>query len=209
MKYRVVESYYRQEHLDFYLRYRSPFWAVTVDFDVTAVRDLARARGYPIYLNLCYFFVKAIQGLEDFRYRLLDGEVVLYEALHPGMTVPAPDGRFSFLYLDYDPDTERFNREAAPKLEAASERVALAESRHRNYVFFTALPGVPFTSFVHASDDPGDGAPRVAFGRFSERAERAGRTVAPVGIQVNHAFIDGTMMGELVERVQALYDDPR
>src|SRR5688500_18726168 len=100
-KYRVVQDYYRQEHLDFFARYRSPFYSVTFELDATAIKAFAERRGLPTYLNLAYFFTRALQAVEDFRYRLVDGQVLLYDQLHPALTVPAPGGRFSFCALRF------------------------------------------------------------------------------------------------------------
>lgn len=205
MKYRIVRDYSRQRHFDYYLRYRHPFYAATIHFEIGRVKEFVERRGYPIYVNLCYFFTKAIQDLEDFRYRLLEGQLVLYETLHVGVTVPAPGGLFSFAHLDYHPDTETFNRIARETMERAGREVTLSEARHTNSVYFTALPGVPFSGFTHAADEPTDGAPRVAFGRFRRDGERL---QVPTGIQVNHLFIDGAALGELAERVQRQYDQP-
>lgn len=207
MSYREVKSYYRQEHFEFYSAYEAPFYAVTVELDMTALKSWAARRGYSVYLSLAYFFTGAAASLEDFRYRVLDGRMVLYDQLHPGLTVPTADGRFSFAYLQWDGDPAAFHRVAAPVVEEAKSAVTLAESpRHRNYLYFTALPKVPFTAFTHATAlRPEEAEPKVAFGQF---ALRDGRLVVPVGIQVNHAFVDGRALGELVERVGKLYREP-
>ncbi len=205
MRYRIVRDYYRRRHFDFYRKYRHPFYAATLHFEIGRVKEFAEGRGYPIYINLCYLFTKAIQELEDFRYRFLEGEIVLYETLHVGVTVPAPGGLFSFAHLDYHPEIDAFNRSANAFLERAGREVTLREMEHTNYIYFTALPGVPFTGFTHAADDPTDGAPRVAFGRFRRDGERL---EVPTGIQVNHLFIDGAALGKLAERVQRQYDEP-
>lgn len=207
MSYREVERYYRQEHFEYYSAYESPFYAVTVEIDMTALKAWAARRGYSVYLSLAYFFTGAAASVEDFRYRLHDGRMVLYDRLHPGLTVPTPDGRFSFANLEWDPDPDRFHRSAAPVIEEAKAAVTLAESpRHRNYLYFTALPGVPFTGFTHATAlRPEEAEPKVAFGRFGRRGDRL---VVPIGIQVNHAFVDGRALGELVERVERLYAEP-
>ncbi len=202
-RYQEVDDYYRRQHFDFYRDYRSPFWSVTFELEITALKNHLAERGWPVYLNLCYYFTRAMQELEDFRYRLLDGRIVLYDVVHPGLTVPAPGGLFSFQYHQYDPDPERFNRRAARV--APADGVSLTESEHRNYVFFTALPGVPFTSFTHASDDPHETEPRVAFGRFRRDG---GHLLVPVGLQVSHLFVDGAMVGALVEEAQSCYDNP-
>lgn len=205
MSYREISDYYRQEHFDFYRGMASPFYAVTFELDVTRLKVWLGERQYPTYLNLCYFFTRAAQGVEDLRYRLREGRIVLYDRLHPGLTVPAPGGRFSFAYFDYDPDPDAFNRAAAPVLAERSAAVRLEERPERAWIYFSTLPKVRFTGLTHAIRDAADVEPRVSFGRFEERD---GGLVLPVGLQVNHLFVDGSQVGELVERAQAELDAP-
>jgi chloramphenicol O-acetyltransferase type A len=197
---RVVHDYYRREHLEFFARYRSPFYAVSFDLDATALKaELDRER-LPIYLNFVWTMTAALQAVEDFRYRCEEGQVVLYEQLHPGLTVPAPGGRFSFCALEFHPDRGEFNRRAAPRLAEASAGVDLGGGKGAEFVYFTALPKVPFTAFTHvAPDDPLAGQPRVAFGRF---ARRDGRLWVPVALLVNHVYIDGVALGRLYEEAE-------
>ena len=205
--YRVVTDYYRREHLEFFARYHSPFYSVTFELDATALKSFVERRGLPTYLNLAYFFTRALQAVEDFRYRLLDGQVVLYDHLHPALTVPAPGGRFSFCPLRFHPDLDEFNRLARPAMERASASVSLEGAPEPDNVYFTALPKVPFTAFTHAvPDDPAAGQPRVAFGRFREEGARL---KAPVALLVNHLYIDGAALGALAERAQAEFAAPR
>ncbi len=197
---RVVDDYYRREHLEFFARYRSPFYSVSFELDATAFKAELDRRGQPVYLNFVWAMTAALQAVEDFRYRLEDGQVMLYEQLHPGLTVPAPGGRFSFCALEFHPDRDEFNRRSAPRLAEASAGVDLGGGTGPEYAYFTALPKVPFTAFTHvAPDDPLAGQPRVAFGRF---AHRDGRLVVPVALLVNHVYIDGVALGRLYEEAE-------
>lgn len=206
MAYRVVEEYYRQEHFDFFRSYRNPFYSLTFTLDMTALKAFVEERGYSTYLNLCYFFAKGMQEVEDFRYRLLDGEIVLYDQLHVGLTLPAENGRFRFGYFRFHSDVDVFNSQSEQKRPGVGGGESLLqEEEQKDYIYFTALPKVPFTSFSHASDEPMEGAPRVAFGQFSRQQ---GRLKVPVGLQVNHAFIDGAAVGELVEQAQRHFHEP-
>ncbi len=204
-RHRVVRSYHRQQHFDFWSPYRNPFYSATVHFDVTRLKAYCDEHGHSIYVNLCYFFTRAMSEIEDFRYRLLDGRIVLYDELHPGLTVPAPDGLFTFAYFEYHPQAAVFNERAREISESARREVRLEDSKHLNWVYFTALPKVPFTSFTHATHQPTDTVPQVAFGKFSRQD---GRLQVPAGIQVNHMLVDGNALGELVEGVQGCFDDP-
>ncbi len=206
MTYRIVDNYHRQRHFDFFRSYGNPFYAVTVELDITGLKAFTDAEGYPIYLNLCYFFTRAMQPVEDFRYRLRDCGIVRYDQLEVAATLPSPDGLFSFGYFGYDSDCAAFNRRADEVRAAIRQHTTLAQPDDTNHVLYTALPAVQFTGLTHATpEDTTDGRPRVAFGRFFERD---GRLMVPVGFEVNHIFIDGNAIGELLEAVQNVYDKP-
>ncbi len=209
--YRIVENYHRQQLFDFWSEYENPFWGATFHLDVWQLKAWCAEQSspegghYPLYLNLCYFMTRAMREIEDFRYRLLDGRLVLYDEIHPGLTEPAPGDLFTFADYEYHPDAAVFNRRARKVSQQARGKVELKAPEHRNGIWFTALPRVPFTSFTHATRAPDDGEPRIAFGRF---AEQDGMLLVPVGIQVNHRLVDGNALGELVERTQQCYDQP-
>ncbi len=207
MNFKEVHAYYRQTHLDFYRDYRYPFYGFTFNLDITEVRVFARDAGYSVYLNLCYFFTKATQELEDFRYRFQEDRIVLYDCLHPSMIVTGKDGLYTFAVTPYREDPRAFNEEAGPILERARVEINLNEfPDHNNFLFFSALPGVPFTALTHVpSDRAKDSEPKVTFGQFFREGER---WFAPVGIQVNHLFVDGAALGRWVDRLKACFQKP-
>ena len=199
--YREIElaDYPRRGHLEFYRRYPNPFWSVTFELDASEVRRRARHERVSTYASLVWAFHRALVELEAFRVRLLGDRLVLFETLRPGLTVPAPGGLFNFSELDWHPDFHEFHRAAGPAITEASarERLDTAAGSRPDFAYYTALPQVPFTGFTHAPlADPLAGQPEVAFGRFREAGER---TFVPVGLQVNHVYIDGAAVGELVE----------
>jgi len=203
--YRQVLSYARQQHFDFFSRYAMPFYSLTFEMDATGVKAFAERRGYSFYINLCYFFTRGMQQVEAFRYRVREGQLVIYDELEVAATIPAPEGLFSFAYLGFDPDPDVYNRTAAEIVAAARERPMLTEVDDTNHVLYTALPGVRFTGLTHArTDDRTDARPRVAFGKLHYVD---GRLMIPVGLEVNHVFIDGNHLSQLVELTQQEMDD--
>jgi chloramphenicol O-acetyltransferase type A len=205
MRYSVVHDYYRREHFEFYRRYRNPFYSITFELEATRLKEFIDRHGYRTYLNLCYFFTRGAQEIEDFRYRLKGDQIVLYERLHPGLTAPAAGGRFSFVHLEYDEDPHRFNRRAESLWPPPDAPPELRQAEHTNYLYFTAIPGVAFSAFTHSWDDPTEGGARVAFGKL---VERSGELTVSVGVQVNHLFIDGRALGRLAELTQLAFDRP-
>jgi len=206
MSYRIVEDYYRQEHFDFFRAYEVPFYNITFNLDITAVKAFAEERRYPAYLTQCFFFARAMSRIEDFRYRVVDDRIVLHDHLEIAATLPAPNGAFSFAHFEHAPDLESFLRRAKTESQRAREKASLKATAEGNTILFTSLPGVRFTGMTHATPpDRSDGRARVAFGQFFEES---GRLMVPVGLGVNHIFIDGAALGRLVEEVQTEYDKP-
>lgn len=206
MSYRIVEKYYRQEHFDFFRAYEMPFYSISFNLEITALKAFAEERRYPVYLSQCYLFARAMSGIEDFRYRVVDDRIVLYDRLEIAATLPAPNGAFSFAHFEHAPDLETFLRRAESESQRAREKASLKATAEGNTILFTSLPGVRFTGITHATPcDRTDGRARVAFGRFFEEGDRL---MVPVGLGVNHVFIDGAALGRLVEEVQTEYDNP-
>lgn len=197
MGFRVLQHYPRRAHLEFYRRNPNPFYSVNFELDATLVRARARALGASTYAAMVWAYHRALLGIDAFRTRLQGEDVVLYDTLRVGLTVPAPDRTFTFANLDWEPDPLTFLARAAAAVERASARVDLTGGTAPDYAYYTALPKVPFTSFTHvALADPTGGQPEAAFGRFRESGER---TIVPVGIAINHLYVDGADLGDLYE----------
>ena len=206
MEYRKIEEYYRQEVFDFFRPYANPFYSITWELDATAVVDWAKSNGVGVYASLCYFLARAAQPIDDFRYRLLDGELVLYERLDVGITLPATGGIFRYVNLDYRDDALEFHRDLEADLARPAGERNLESRRHTNMFYCTSIPGIAFTSFAHATPaDTTDGAPRVAFGMPAKDGDH--RRVA-VGMTVNHLFVDGSALGRLAEAAAEVFSNP-
>lgn len=201
MSPQVLHDYPRRAHLEFYRRYPSPFYAVTFELDAGPLRRRLREAGASTYAGFCWAFHRALQAVPAFRVRLAGEDVVLHERLRLGLTVPAPGRTFSFMALDWDDDAGRFLPTAAAAMARAGARVDLSGGGEApDFAYYTALPRVPFTGLTHAAlADRTAGQPEVAFGKFREEGARV---LVPVGVQVNHMYIDGTDLGDLYEGAQ-------
>jgi chloramphenicol O-acetyltransferase type A len=202
---RVLHDYPRRAHLEFYRRYPSPFYSVTFELDATRLRRDLVAAGRSTYAGFCWAFHRALLTVDAFRVRLVGEHVVMYAGLRLGLTVPAPRGTFSFTDLEWDPEPSRFFPAAAVVMAAASSAAKLAASDAPDFAYYTALPRLPFTGFTHvALPDRCAGQPEIAFGKFSDDG---GRVRVPVGVQVNHMYVDGADLGALYEAAAQSFAD--
>ena len=204
MSYRVLADYPRRPHFELYRRHPSPFYAVSFELDATRVRARARELGASTFAALVWTYHRALEPLAAFRTRFVDGELRLYDALTIGMTVPAPGRTFSFATLAFDADAPAWLARARAVMTDASTRIDLSGGAAPDFAYYTALPKVPFASFAHVPlADPMAGQPEAAFGKLGERD---GRTLVPVGVLVNHRYVDGADLGDLYEALEESFD---
>jgi chloramphenicol O-acetyltransferase type A len=200
MGFTRLEHYPRRPHLEFYRRYPNPFYSATFELDAGALRARLCAARASTFAGFCWAFHRAVLAIEAFRVRLQGDEVVRHDSLRLGLTTPGPGRTFTFVQLEWDVDPARFLAVAAAVTARAAQSVDLHGGDAPDFAYYTALPRLPFTSFTHAPlPDPTAGQPLVAFGRFREEG---GRVVVPVGVQVNHLYVDGGDLGELYEAAQ-------
>lgn len=206
LSYSVLSDYPRRPHFDFYRAHPSPFYSCTFELEATRLRERFADERAPVYAGLCWHFHRALMTLPAFRVRVLGDALVLHDSLKMGLTVPAPRRTFTFATFDWEPEWALFAASARAVLARASERVDLTGGKEPDFAYYTALPKIPFTAFTHVTlTDPTAGQPGTAFGKMTERE---GRFVVPVGLQVNHLFIDGGDLGDLYDAAEASFASP-
>ncbi len=205
MGFSVIADYPRRAHLEFYRANPSPFYAVTFELDAARIRARAREVGGSTYAALCWAFHRAMLKVEAFRTRL-DGEnVVLHDTLRIGMTVPGPGRTFTFATHEWNESGDAFLKDAGAEIARSSEAVNLNRGGEPDFAYYTAVPGVPFLGITHAPHrDRTAGQPMTAFGKFREDGARL---LVPVGLQVNHMYVDGIDVSDLYEGAQRSFAD--
>ena len=204
MSFRVLPDYPRRAHLEFYRGYPSAYYSVSFELEAGLLRRRLRETGVSTYAGFCWAFHRALLAVEAFRVRLDGEDVVLHECLRLGLTVPAPLRTFSFVNLEWHADPSRFFPAAAAAMTRASAQVDLrGGGESPDFAYYTAVPRLPFIGFTHVPlADRTAGQPAIAFGKFREEGERL---LVPVGLQVNHMYVDGADLGELYDGAQASF----
>lgn len=207
--YLDLDRWERREHFELFRGYADPFWNVCVEVEVTALLDLLREhREVSPFLAYYFLALDAANRTEPFRYRLRGDRVLIHECIHGGSTLMLDDGRFTFAYLDYEPDFGRFHAAARAEIDqrrAGDGRLEPRDDRD-DLIHTSVLPWIAFTSFAHArSGAAGDSIPKLVFGKFTERA---GKTVMPLSIEVHHALMDGLHVGRFLARFEKRLADP-
>lgn len=181
-----------------------PAFCVTFELDITNFLPKVREKNYSFTMAMIYAVSKCANEIEEFRYRFLDGKVVLFDRIDT-----------AFTYLNQE--TELFKVVNVPMCDSMEEYVSLATKMAKeqkeyftgplgNDVFqFSPMPWVTYTHISHTNSGKKDNAtPLFDWGRFYEKD---GKILLPFSVQAHHSFVDGLHIGKLYELVQKYLDE--
>jgi chloramphenicol O-acetyltransferase type A len=159
-----------------------PFFGVTVNVDCSVAFEVCRRRGFSFFVYYMFVSLGAVNLVENFRYRLLEGEVWLFDRVHASTTVGRRDGSFGFALFEYIEDFGVFQKNAAEQIAGVQESVGLGadceDAKRFDVVHCTVLPWFSFTSFRHEKRLTGqESIPKIAFGKFFERENKSHKVI--------------------------------
>lgn len=176
-----------------------PAFCVTFELDITNFYPKVKEKNYSFTMAVIYAVSKCANEIEEFRYRFLDGKVVLFDRI---------DTAFTYL----NKETELFKVVNVPMCDSMEEYVSLAlktAEKQKEYftgplgndVFqFSPMPWVSYTHISHTNSGKKDNAtPLFDWGKFYEKD---GKILLPFSVQAHHSFVDGLHIGKLYELVQ-------
>jgi chloramphenicol O-acetyltransferase type A len=180
--------------------FSEPFHGVCLRVDCTEAFRYAKNLRISVFLTLLHRSLAAANQVENFRTRIVDGEVWKYTTIHGGSAVGRANGTIGFGYYAYEPELIPFVRKASLEVERVKNRHDLQRNTGQDLIRFSVLPWFDFTSISHARDlATPDSAPRITFGKITETG---GRSTMPVSIHVHHALADGLHVAQFVEQFQ-------
>ncbi|WP_421938474.1 CatA-like O-acetyltransferase [Pedobacter sp.] len=201
-----INNWVRKDHFNFFNTFEEPFFGITIDVDCTATYREAKAAGVSFFLLYLHKSLAAANQIENFRYRIIDGDVWQYEVINAATTVNRPDGTFGFGYLDFVADFCQFQQNAKKEIEKVQQSSGLIPSgAGDNVIHFSALPWLNFKSLSHARKfGIHDSCPKISFGQVREEG---GRKIMAISVHVNHALADGYHVSQFVETYQNLLNN--
>ena len=201
-----LEKWERRALFSFFHAFSEPFHGVCLRVDCTATYNFAKREGLSVFLSLLHRSLVAAQQIENFRTRIVDGNVWRYEVVNGGSAVGRPNGTIGFAHYSYREGIAEFVGEASVEVERVRQRDDLERPQDANLIRYSTLPWFDFTSISHARDfSCEDSAPRITFGKITETA---GRCTMPVSIHVHHGLADGSHVAQFVDHFQKFLDAP-
>lgn len=180
-----------------------PAYCVSLELDITNFLKKVREKGYSFTMAMIYAVSKCANEIEEFRYRFVDGQVVLFDKINTAFTyLNSETELFKVVNVEMEDTMDQYMAVAREKAEAQE---AYFTGPLGNDVFqFSPLPWVAYTHISHTNSGKKDNAtPLFDWGKYFERD---GKILLPFSVQVHHSFVDGIHIGKLIESIQAYLD---
>jgi chloramphenicol O-acetyltransferase len=162
----------------------------------------------PFHVLLCAV-LRSVLKVENFRYRMLEGEVFRIDRLVPSFTVVNQHNDLNFAQFAWTDDLREFvargiaaREEAGSMTELNLKYRTMSPREAKEQVFITCIPWLAFTSIQHPSASLAHpDIPSFAWGKFRDAG--GGRLELPFSVQAHHGFVDGFHIHQLAERIAA------
>ena len=203
MKKIDIETWSRKNTYLFYKDADIPRYNITVDIDISRFYQFVKDRKFSFYLSFIYFIMQEMNKIENFRYRLVNGEPYLFDSTHPSYTDSIADtDNFKIVTVNLEDSLELFVKKAKETSDKqGSSFLNPDEERRDDLVYITTFPWAKFSQVSHAASiDKYDAIPRLIWGKYEEIN---GKKMMPLSIEAHHALADGRHVGILIQNLQA------
>lgn len=208
MKKIDIATWKRKEHFEFYSKFDEPFFGIVTEIDCTAAYKAAKEKNVSFYADYLHKSLVAVNETEEFRYRIVGDDVILYDSIHAAPTIGREDGSFGFGFILYDRDFEVFSKSLAEESEKVMKLSGLGinENSYRyDVLHYSAVPWFRFTGLTHArSFKNPDGVPKISFGKASVAN---GKMTMPISVNGHHGLMDGKHVAEYLDLFRSLMNN--
>ncbi len=203
--YKMIEekTWERAVHCAVFRNSIEPQFCVTFEADVTNFKKKVTRQGLSFTMAMVYAVCKCANEIEEFRYRFLDGKIVLYDRIDTAFTyLNKSTNLFKEINVPFVDDMNVYCKLA---YAAANEQKEYFTGPLGNDVFqCSPMPWVTFTHISHTNSGKRDNAtPLFDWGKYYEKN---GRSMMPISVQAHHSFVDGIHIGQFVSRLQEYFD---
>ena len=199
-KYVNKDAYKRKAHFEYFNSLAYPYVGVTVNVDITELREAVSRKRLPFFLTVCYCVGRAANEVPEFRQRIQEGQIVEFGHCRTSHTVALDDGTYCYCNLESNKPFRDYITYAVREQEKAKEEATIHEDDNLDMIFISTVPWISYTSLIQPVPMPADSNPRITWGKYFRQE---GRVLLPVSVLCHHALVDGlhiAMFYELLEK---------
>ena len=208
MKTIDIKTWKRREHFEFLAKYDEPWFGIVSEVDCSRAYSTAKAQGHSFFAWYLHKSLLAVNGIDEFRYRIIDEQIVDYEEIHASSTIGRSDGTFAYSFIRFSPDFPTFNQALQEETAQVQNSTGLRldpEAVRQDVIHYSSLPWKKFTGLTHARDfKTADSVPKITFGKAYSEGDKK---LMAVSINAHHGLVDGLQAAQFLELFQNILDE--
>ena len=199
-----LQTWSRGNLFQFYMDKMRIVMSLTVDVDVTNLKEYAKETRIPFYPLMLWVVSKVINAHDEFKYSWdHEGNLIRWDYVSPSYTdFHTEDENFTKMVAEYSDDPAEFYGRVLTNRERYKNERAVLENQPPNFFDVSCLPWVRYKHFdVHVFDEGKFLAPVVTWGKYEPED---GRLIMPLTMNIHHAVADGFHLSRFFNEVQEL-----
>lgn len=201
-----LNTWNRKEHFLFFKQMEEPFYGITTTIDCTKAYAKAKELGVTFFSYYLHKTLSAVNAIENFRYRIIEDEVYVFDVIDASATIMREDTTFGFSYMPYAENPIDFAQIVQTEIARIQTTTGVFTREYpENLIHFSALPWINFSSLSHArSFSWPDSCPKISYGKL---LDENGKKTMPISVHVHHGLVDGYHVGLFLEVLQQLMNE--
>ena len=197
-----VDNFKRLEIFNYYNSKDNPFFGITTKIDITNLYKLGKKYG-SCYGTIGYYIAKAMNEIDEFKYRYEDNKIYKYDTIMPSYTQMLENKTIGFFACPMINNYEEFIKEYHKINENFVKSKNAFQDNGNDVIWLSCIPWFNFTGLVPTYDKETT-IPQVNWDKFSFENERCYVNMA---IMVHHGFVDGYHIGLFINRLKELIEN--
>ena len=204
-----IKNWARRAQYENFIKYTNPIFSVTVKLDVTKLVKFCKENKKSFFVTFLYIMSEAMNEIPEWRMRIKDDEVVIFDKVHPSYIVLKEDDELVTCLSESISDYEMFHRMAKADIERArhEESEGFESIKRIDRIFVSTLQWIDFTSMSNPynfTDKEQTSIPRVTWGKYVLKGDKYEMAFDVAG---HHALVDGVHSARLINKIQEKIDD--
>jgi chloramphenicol O-acetyltransferase type A len=205
MKIIDINTWKRKEHFNFFSQFDEPFFGIVSEVDCTKAFQFTENEDLSFFAYYLHKSLVAANNIDEFKYRIKDEKVVLFDKIDASPTIGREDGTFAFSFIKFNSDFNVFYKSLLKEMNKVKNSNGLRatnDSEILDVIHFSSIPWIKFTGLTHARNYKFvDSCPKITFGKTYYNNNKL---LMPVSVNAHHGLVDGKHIGDYFELFQKL-----
>jgi chloramphenicol O-acetyltransferase type A len=202
-----LENWNRKEHFNFFLGYDEPFFGIVTNIECSKAYKYCKQNNISFFLYYFYNSLKAVNEIDEMRYRIENNQPVEYNKIHASQTIERDDNTFAFGFFPYTNTLEEFLDYSEKEIIEIKKTKGLGLERVDNplradVIHYSTITWFSFKGLTHARNFQfKDSIPKITFGKFFKEKNNL---YLPLSLNAHHSLMDGYHVGKYLNRFEEL-----